>query len=124
MCAPGPAAASFGQPPIAPGSPWGAPVSPPSLPMLAFAFKARSKARQIERNLLASGVDLHALAGTCYRIVQDVHAAITESVATAHALKRWGAEVRTRMAPIGQAAAAALELVERTRNLLQRFTFS
>lgn len=92
--------------------------------MLALVFKARSKGRQIERNLLASGVDLNALAGTSYRLLQDLHAAMAESVTAAHALKQWGGKARAQLVAVSAALHGTLELMERMRDLLRRFTFS
>lgn len=79
----------------------------------AMTVKAVSKARQIERNLQASGVDLFAMAGNSYRLLQSLQAAIEESVETVHAVKQWSAGVQARLQGLRRALRVGLDVLKR-----------
>lgn len=79
----------------------------------AMAYKAMSKVRQIETNLQASGVDLYALAGNSYRLLQTLQAAIEETVETVRAVKQWGASVHTRLQRVRHAFRVGLDALKR-----------
>ncbi len=81
--------------------------------LAAMIYKAMNKARQIERNLQASGVDLYAVAGTSYRFLQTLQTAIEESVESVHAIKEWSAGVHARLLRIHHALRAGLDVLKR-----------
>lgn len=92
--------------------------------LLAALVKGVNKARQVERNLLAAGVDLYALAGTSYRLLGTLQTVLTQSVGAAHSLQQWSAAARTRLARLGHSISPALELMEQVRDILRRFSCS
>ena len=83
--------------------------------MAAMIYKAMSKLRQIEKNLQASGVDLYAMAGNSYRLLQSLQSAIEESLETVHAVKLWSDGVHAWLRRVRQALRAGLDVLKRRK---------
>jgi hypothetical protein len=79
----------------------------------------RSKGKQIESDLRASGVDLYDMAGKFYRMLGSLEIGARKAAEIAESIKRGLTEVQPRLARIDHSIKSLFEQIERVSDIVK-----